>query len=286
MSKITPDIIIQMKKRSEPITLLTAYGFPLAHIIDSVGIDIILVGDSVANTELGLESTKLVSMDDMIHHAKAVGRGVKNSLFIGDMPYEAYQVDQSKAVLNARRFMEEAGCDGVKIEWFKNCVEVVEDIVEADIPVMGHIGLTPQTADELGGLKVQGRDAEKANALIEQAITLQRLGVFSVVLECVPDMLAKVITETLDIPTIGIGAGPYCDGQALVSYDMLGIIRTRKPKFVKEYVDLCSQIEKAVGDYKNEVKQRIFPSQEHSYTMKKEEVDKLKVNKNLKQSLS
>ena len=282
MSKITIEIINEKKIKTEPIVLLTAYGFALARIIDSVGIDIILVGDSVANTELGLESTKLVSMNDMIHHAKAVGRGVKNSLFIGDMPYEAYQIDKSKAVPNARRFIEEAGCDGVKIEWFKNCVEVVKDIIGSGIPVMGHIGLTPQTADELGGLKVQGRDAEQANALIEQALILQRLGVFSIVLECVPDMLAKVITESLDIPTIGIGAGPYCDGQALVTYDMLGLINGHKPKFVKQYADIYSYIEKAISNYKNEVKQRIFPSKEYSYTMKKEEFNKLKVNKDLK----
>lgn len=276
MSKITPEIIIQMKKRSDPITLLTAYGFPLARILDNVGIDIILVGDSVANTELGLDSTKLVSMNDMIHHAKAVCRGVKNSLVIGDMPYESYQIDQSKARQNAARFIREAGCDGVKIEWCKNCVHAAKDIINAGIPVMGHIGLTPQTADELGGLKVQGRNAKEANLLVEQALILQNLGVFSVVLECVPDMLAKIITESIDIPTIGIGAGPYCDGQALVSHDVLGMIRGHKPKFVKQYADLFSQIEKAIGEYKEEVKRHIFPGQEHSYKMKEEEAAKLK----------
>jgi 3-methyl-2-oxobutanoate hydroxymethyltransferase len=282
MSKITPGIIKEKKLRSEPIVLLTAYGFALARIIDSVGIDIILVGDSLANTELGLESTRSVSMSDMIHHAKAVARGVTNSLLIGDMPYEAYQVTSSNAVLNARRFMEEAGCDGVKIEWFKNCVGVVRDIIAEGIPVMGHIGLTPQTADELGGFKVQGADAGKANILVEQAVTLQGLGVFSIVLECVPDTLARFITEALDIPTIGIGAGPHCDGQALVSYDMLGITRGHKPRFVKQYVDIYSYMEKAISDYKNEVKQHIFPSKEYSYSMKKEEADKFRIDKNLR----
>jgi 3-methyl-2-oxobutanoate hydroxymethyltransferase len=281
MSKITPEIIIRMKRQSDPITLLTAYGFPVANIIDKAGIDIILVGDSVANTELGLESTKLVSMDEMIHHARAVCRGVKNSLVIGDMPYEAYQKDQSRAVLNARRFIEEAGCDGVKVEWCKNCIQVIRNIIKANIPVMGHIGLTPQTADELGGLKVQGKDAEKANALIEQAFILQDLGVFSIVLECVPDILAKVITESIHIPVIGIGAGPHCDGQALVIHDLLGMVKGHKPKFVKQYTDLAAQIEKAVGEYRNEVKERIFPGQEHSYKMKEEEAAKLKVTKNV-----
>jgi 3-methyl-2-oxobutanoate hydroxymethyltransferase len=276
MSKITPEIIIRMKKLSDPITLLTAYGFPMASMIDNAGIDIILVGDSVANTELGLESTKLVSMDDMIHHAKAVCRGVKNSIVIGDMPYEAYQKDQSKALANARRFVEEARCDGVKVEWCKNCVQVIKDIIKADIPVMGHIGLTPQTADEIGGLKVQGRDAERANILIEQAYILQDLGVFSIVLECVPDMLAKVITESISIPTIGIGAGPHCDGQALVIHDLLGMLRGHKPKFVKQYVDLATQIEQAIAQYRTEVKDHIFPSHEHSYKMKEEEAVKLK----------
>jgi 3-methyl-2-oxobutanoate hydroxymethyltransferase len=276
MSKITPEIIIRMKKRSDPITLLTAYGFPVASLVDNAGIDIILVGDSVANTELGLESTKLVSMDEMVHHAKAVCRGVKNSLVIGDMPYEAYQKDQSKALANARRFIEEAGCGGVKVEWCRNCAQVIKDIIDADIPVMGHIGLTPQTADEIGGLKVQGRDAKGANILIEQAYILQDLGVFSIVLECVPDMLAKFITESINIPTIGIGAGPHCDGQALVIHDLLGMIRGHKPKFVKQYADLATQIEQAAAQYRREVKDHIFPSHEHSYKMKEEEAVKLK----------
>ncbi|MFA5369641.1 MAG: 3-methyl-2-oxobutanoate hydroxymethyltransferase [Candidatus Omnitrophota bacterium] len=276
MSKITPEIIKQMKSRQEPITLLTAYGYPLARIFDDARNDIILVGDSVANTELGLESTKYITMDEMIHHAKAAGRAVRNSLLVGDMPFESYQKDISKAAANARRFIDEAGCDAVKVEWFKQCPAVVRDILNSGIPVMGHIGLTPQTADEMGGLKVQGRDAHTANKLIDQAVVLNSLGVFSLVLECVPDVLAKIITETVDMPTIGIGAGPYCDGQALVSYDMLGIIRSRKPKFVKQYADIYSQIETAAKKYKDEVKLRIFPDREHMYTMDKEEALKLR----------
>jgi 3-methyl-2-oxobutanoate hydroxymethyltransferase len=275
MKKITADIIMDMKKQSDPITLLTAYSFPLAEIVDNMGVDVILVGDSVANVELGLESTKSVSMDDMIHHAKAAGRAVKRSMLIGDMPYEAYQINQDKALPNARRFIREAGCDGVKIEWFKDCINVIKDIINEGIPVMGHIGLTPQTAEELGGFKVQGRDSGHANALIKQAVALQQIGVFSTIIECVPDMLAKFITEILDIPTIGIGAGPYCDGQALVSHDLLGLTKGHKPKFVKQYTDLYSQIERAVTNYKDEVKKRIFPDTEHSYPMKAEEAAKL-----------
>ncbi len=281
MSGITPDTIKEKKLKSEPITLLTAYGFAFASIIDDSGIDIVLVGDSVANTELGLESTRSVSTDEMIHHAKSVRRAVKRSLLVGDMPYESYQVDTSKAVASAKRFIEDAGCDAVKLEWFKDCPEVTEEIIKAGIPVMGHIGLTPQTADELGGLKVQGKDAQAAGVLIDQALLLERIGVFSIVLECVPDILSKVITKILGIPTIGIGAGPYCDGQALVIHDMLGITRTRKPKFVKEYACLYTQIRKAVSDYRNEVESGIFPGKEHSYSMEQEEVLKLKARFNV-----
>ncbi|MDD5504976.1 MAG: 3-methyl-2-oxobutanoate hydroxymethyltransferase [Candidatus Omnitrophica bacterium] len=279
MNMIMPDVIKQMKARSEPITLLTAYGYPMARIFDDVGIDIILVGDSVANTELGLESTKYMTMDEMIHHAKAVSRAVRKSLLVGDMPFESYQKDISKAAANAKRFINEAGCGAVKVEWFKYCPEVVRDILDSGIAVMGHIGLTPQTADELGGLKVQGKDVDAANKIIEQAVVLSGLGVFSLVLECVPDVLAKIITETVDIPTIGIGAGPYCDGQALVSYDMLGITRPRKPKFVKQYADIYSQIENAARNYKDEVKRRVFPDREHMYTMNPEEALKLRQSK-------
>jgi 3-methyl-2-oxobutanoate hydroxymethyltransferase len=281
MKKISLDTIKDKKLRCEPITVLTAYGFALASIIDDAGIDIILVGDSVANTELGLESTKSVTMDNIIHHAKAVRHGVKNSLLVVDMPYESYQLDMSKAVDNAKRLINDTGCDAVKIEWCKNCTEAIKDIIAEGIPVMGHIGLTPQTADELGGYKVQGKDANTATRLIDQAVLLEGIGIFSIVLECIPDTLARIISQTLKIPTIGIGAGPYCDGQVLVTHDMLGMIKkVHKPKFVKEYADLYSQISKAVCQYKNEVSQGVFPSQEHSYKMKAEEQAKLDLKKN------
>ncbi len=276
MNKVTIETIIEKKRHKIPITLLTAYSFPLASIIDNSGIDIILVGDSVANTELGLESTRSVTMCEMLHHAKAVRRGVRNALLVGDMPYESYQLDVSDALNNAKRFMGEAGCDAVKLEWFQKCPEVTESILKAGIPVMGHIGLTPQTADKADGFKVQGKDAERASQLIEQALLMEGLGIFSLVIECVPDILAGIITKKLKVPTIGIGAGRDCDGQALVTYDMLGLIKGRKkPKFVKEYADIYSEIKKAVGMYKEEVEHNLFPLREHSYSMKEEEAQKI-----------
>lgn len=279
MNKVTIETIIEKKRLGISITLLTAYSFPLASIIDNSGIDIILVGDSVANTELGLESTRSVTMREMLHHAKAVKRGVKNALLIGDMPYESYQLDVSDALNNAKRFMEEAGCDAVKLEWFEKCPEVTETILKAGIPVMGHIGLTPQTADKIGGFKVQGQDAERALQLIEQALLLEDLGIFSIILECVPDILAGIITKKLKVPTIGIGAGGGCDGQALVTHDMLGLIKGRKkPKFVKEYADIYSEIKKAVEAYKEEVEHNLFPLREHSYSMREEEAQRIADN--------
>jgi 3-methyl-2-oxobutanoate hydroxymethyltransferase len=279
MNRVTIETIIEKKRHGVPITLLTAYSFPLASIIDNSGIDIILVGDSVANTELGLESTRSVTMREMLHHAKAVRRGVRNALLVGDMPYEGYQLDLSDALNNAKRFMEEAGCDAVKLEWFQKCPEVTESILKAGIPVMGHIGLTPQTADKIGGFKVQGQDAERATKIIKQALLLESLGIFSLILECVPDVLAGIITKKLKIPTIGIGAGCDCDGQALVTHDMLGLIKGRKkPKFVKEYADIYSEIRKAVRAYKEEVEHNLFPLKEHSYSMKEEEAQKIADN--------
>jgi 3-methyl-2-oxobutanoate hydroxymethyltransferase len=272
--KITIQDILSMKDKQK-ITMLTAYDYPLASLIDKAGIDMILVGDSLANVVLGLDSTTKVGMVEMIHHAKAVTRAVKHALVVGDMPYESYQVNPKESVDNAKRFIEEASCDAVKLEWFEHCLEVTEQIIKAEIPVMGHIGLTPQTADKLGGFKVQGKDAEAAQKLIEQALALEKLGCFSLVLECVPDRIAQIITKKLKIPTIGIGAGLYCDGQVLVSHDLLGLFERFKPKFVKQYVNLSALIEKAVTDYKKEVLEGTFPSREHSFTIKEEELKKL-----------
>jgi 3-methyl-2-oxobutanoate hydroxymethyltransferase len=272
--KISVQDILSLKGKRK-ITMLTAYDYPLASLIDRAGMDMILVGDSVANVVLGLDSTTQVGMTEMIHHAKAVTRAVKHALVIGDMPYESYQVNPEASVNNAARFINEAKCDAVKLEWFEKCLEVTERIIKAGIAVMGHIGLTPQTADKLGGFKVQGKDAEAAKRLITQAISLEKLGCFSIVLECVPDKIAGIITKTLKIPTIGIGAGVNCDGQVLVTHDMLGLFERYTPKFVKKYVNLSSLISQALQDYKNEVIQGKFPAQEHSFTIKEEELKKL-----------
>jgi 3-methyl-2-oxobutanoate hydroxymethyltransferase len=273
--KINISDILEMKKRGEKITMLTAYDFPLASLEDRAGIEMILVGDSVANVVLGLNSTPEVGMVEMIHHAKAVTRAVKRALVIGDMPFESYQKNPQESVKNARRFIDEAKCDAVKLEWFDKCLEVTEQIIKSGIAVMGHIGLTPQTADKIGGFKVQGKDAETANRLIKQAKDLEKLGCFSIVLECIPDKIAEIITKELKIPTIGIGAGIHCDGQVLVAHDMLGLFDRYKPKFVKQYINLGPQIQKAVEEFKREVKERVFPDKEHSFTIKEEELKKL-----------
>ena len=274
-NKITVQDILALKGKRK-ITMLTAYDYPLASLIDQAGIDMILVGDSLANVVLGLESTTQVGMQEMIHHAKAVTRAVKQALVIGDMPYDSYQVNPAESVKNARRFIEEAKCDCVKLEWFDRCLEVTESIIKAGIAVMGHIGLTPQTADKLGGFKVQGKDAEAAQRLIEQAVALEKLGCFAIVLECVPDKIAEIITQKLRIPTIGIGAGVDCDGQVLVSHDMLGLFQRYTPKFVKKYVNLSVLIAQAIQDYKKEVEGKSFPDKEHSFSIKEEELKKLK----------
>ncbi|KPK97476.1 MAG: 3-methyl-2-oxobutanoate hydroxymethyltransferase [Omnitrophica WOR_2 bacterium SM23_72] len=267
--------IINLKNKRK-ITMLTAYDFPLASLVDRAGIDIILVGDSVANVVLGLDSTTKVGMTEMLHHAKAVTRAVNQALVVGDMPYESYQVNPKEALKNARRFLDEAKCHCVKLEWFDKCLEVSEEILNSGIEVMGHIGLTPQTADKLGGFKVQGKDAEAAQRLIEQALALEKLGCFSIVLECVPEKIAKIITEKLKIPTIGIGAGIHCDGQVLVTHDMLGLFERFTPKFVKKYVNLSPMILQAIEQFKTEVEDGKFPTPQHSFTIKEEELKKLK----------
>ncbi len=268
------DILSLKGKRK--ITMLTAYDYPLASLVDKAGIDMILVGDSLANVVLGLDSTTKVGMPEMLHHAKAVTRAVKSALVVGDMPYDSYQVNPQESVKNARSFIDEAKCGAVKLEWFDKCLEVTEEIIKAGIPVMGHIGLTPQTADKIGGFKVQGKDAEAARRLIRQAQDLEKLGVFAIVLECVPDKIAEIITKEIKIPTIGIGAGVHCDGQVLVIHDLLGLFERYTPKFVKKYLNLTPLIAKAIEEYKQEVLQEKFPGHEHSFAIKEEELDKLK----------
>lgn len=273
-NKIIVKEILALKGKRK-ITMLTAYDYPIASLVDRAGIDMILVGDSLANVVLGLDSTTKVGMAEMIHHAKAVTRAVKHSLVVGDMPYESYQVNQQESVKNAARFINEAVCDAVKLEWFDKCLEVTQKIIEAGIPVVGHIGLTPQTADKLGGFKVQGKDADTAKRLIEQAKELEKLGCFSIVLECVPDKIAELITKQIKIPTIGIGAGVNCDGQVLVIYDMLGLFERYTPKFVKKYTNLSPLILKAIEEFKSEVTEEKFPAPEHAFSIKEEELKKI-----------
>jgi len=266
--------LLQLKDKRK-ITMLTAYDYPTAYLVDKAGIDIILVGDSLANVVLGLDSTATVGMPEMLHHTKAVRRAIKNALLLGDMPYNSYQTNPEEAVNNARCFIDQAGCAGVKLEWFKDCLEVTKKIISAGIPVMGHIGLTPQTVDRINGFKCQGKDAESARNLITQAQALQDAGCFAIVLECVPDKIAGLITGKLKIPTIGIGAGVHCDGQVLVINDLLGLFERHTPKFVKKYADLSSEITKAVEKYKLEVLRGEFPDQEHSYNIEEDEFKKI-----------
>lgn len=263
------------KKQGKKITLLTAYDYPSAYLIDKAGIDIVLVGDSLAMVVLGYDSTVLVTMDEMIHHAKAARRGVKNAFLIGDMPLTGCQGSQAEVIKNAQRFIKEALCDAVKLEGAGGMLDNIKAIIKAGIPVMGHVGLTPQTADKLGGFKVQGRDVLAAQNILNDARVLEKAGVFSIILECVPSELAKIITENLNIPTVGIGAGIFCDGQALVTNDLIGLFERFTPKFVKKYANLSEETLKAFKSYKEEVENLKFPAKEHSFTMKPEELEKM-----------
>ncbi len=277
--KITIADLIQKKKNKEKITMLTAYDYQMAKLIDEADIDMILVGDSVGNVVLGYDSTVPVTMEEMLHHAKAVRRGVKKAFLVGDMPFMSYNISIEKAIANAGRFMKEAGAQAVKLEGAGVMTPVVRRIVEAGIPVVGHIGLTPQTTSKLSGYKVQGKDLKGARDILDSAFALQQAGCFSLILECVPSALARLITRNLNIPTIGIGAGPYCDGQVLVSYDLLGIVKEFKPKFVKRYADLASQMKNAFSDFKKEVDKNLFPATEHTFSMNKNLLKKLKTKK-------
>ena len=274
--KITPVDIQAMKTEGKKITMLTAYDYPMALLEDRVGIDIILVGDSLGMTVLGYENTLPVTMEEMIHHTKAVVRGAKHPLIIGDMPFMSYNTSERDAILNAGRFMKEGGADAVKLEGGASVKDIVKVIVQAGIPVMGHIGLTPQTLSMLGGFKVQGKNAQTAQKIIDDALLLEEAGTFSVVLEAVPAPIAKRITERLKIPTIGIGAGIHCDGQVLVIHDMLGLFDRFTPKFAKRYVNLGELILKAFETYKEEVLKGTFPTDQHSFHIDEKELSKIK----------
>jgi len=274
--KITPVDVQTMKREGKKITMLTAYDYPMALLEDRAGIHIILVGDSVGMTVLGYENTVPVTMEEMIHHTKAVTRGAKFPLVIGDMPFMSYNTSEREAILNAGRFMKEGGADAVKLEGGASVKDIVKALVKAGIPVMGHIGLTPQTISMLGGFKVQGKDAQAAQKIIDDALLLEDAGAFSVLLEAVPAPIAKRVTERLKVPTIGIGAGVHCDGQVLVVHDMLGLFDRFTPKFAKRYVNLSEAILKAFDSYIQEVEKGTFPTDQHSFHIDEKELGKLK----------
>lgn len=276
MERTTISDLIAKKRRKKKIVMLTSYDYSMAKIVDAAGVDAILVGDSVANVMLGLVSTNDVTTEQMIYHSKAVTRAVERALVIGDMPFDAYQKRPQDAVKNAKRFIREGGCQAVKVEWFEGCVAVAKKIIASGIPVMGHVGLTPQTAAALGGFKVQGRDAQSAKKIIAQALAFQQCGCFAVVLECIPDRIAEEITRTLKIPTIGIGAGVHCDGQVLVIHDILGLFDRFRPKFVKTYANVRAVMQKAITAYAQDVRAQKFPTRQQSFTIKPDEFNKLK----------
>lgn len=271
--KVTLPEIQRKKEMGEPITMLTAYDVSIARAIDQVGIDMILVGDSYGMVVLGYDTTVSVTMDQMITAAQAVARGAKNPLLIGDLPFLSYQVDAREAIRNAGRFIQEANMDAVKLEGGREIAPTVRAITNAGIAVMGHIGLTPQSVSKLGGWRTQGTTAEAAHKLLDDALALQDAGAFSIVLEKVPERLAELVTQRLQIPTIGIGAGLHCDGQVLVTNDLLGLFDRFVPKFAKQYAKLYPIIVEAISEYKREVDSRAFPAAEHTFSIKEDEWD-------------
>lgn len=262
-------------KGKEKISMLTAYDYSTAKIMDESGVNAILVGDSLGMVCLGYKDTLSVTVDDMIHHGKAVVRGVKNAMVIVDMPFMSYEVSTEKALENAGKIIKETGAHGLKLEGGLEIVDTVAALVRAKIPVMGHLGLTPQSVNVFGGFKVQGKDASDAQRIIDSALALEKAGAFSIVLECVPSSLAKIITEKLTIPTIGIGAGADCDGQVLVWQDSVGLFPDFTPKFVKKYAEIGSILTEAFKTYDKEVKSGEFPEEKHTFKISEEELKKL-----------
>lgn len=265
----------EAKQKNEKLSMLTAYDYSTAKIIDEAGINGILVGDSLGMVCLGYEDTLSVTMEDMIHHTSAVTRGAKNTLVVADMPFMSYQTCVYDAVVNAGRLIKEGRAQAVKLEGGIEVCDKIEAIVKASIPVMGHIGLTPQSVNAFGGFKVQGKDEEAAKKLIDEALAIEKAGAFAVVLECVPAKLAAIISEKLSIPTIGIGAGVNCDGQILVYQDMLGVFSDFTPKFVKKYENLGEKMNIAFRKYIEEIKDGVFPAEEHSFKIRDEVIEKL-----------
>ncbi|MBC2576661.1 3-methyl-2-oxobutanoate hydroxymethyltransferase [Peptostreptococcus canis] len=263
------------KIKGEKLTMLTAYDYTTAKIVDESGVNSILVGDSLGMVMLGYEDTLSVTMEDMIHHTAAVARGAKNALVVGDMPFMSYNTGIRDAVINAGRLMSEGRANCVKLEGGKEISDVIKAIVEAKIPVCAHIGLTPQAVNSLGGFKVQGKDEESAKKLIEDALAVQEAGAFAVVLECVPALLAEKVSNMLDIPTIGIGAGAGCDGQVLVYQDMLGLYNDFVPKFVKQFANVGEVMRSGIKEYIKEVQNGNFPEEKHTFKIDREVIEKL-----------
>ena len=273
--KNTTSTVLLQKQNGEKITMLKAYDYSTAKLIDESGVNFILFGDSLGMVMLGYESTLPVTMEDMLHHTKAVARGAKNAMVIGDMPFMSYQTSVYDAVKNAGRFIQEGGAYAVKLEGGATVCDRIEAITKASIPVVAHIGLTPQSVNAFGGFKVQGKDEARARELIEDAKKVEAAGAFMLVLECVPARLAQIISKEVSIPTIGIGAGAGCDGQVLVYQDMLGMFSDLTPKFVKKYADIGDMMKQAFCAYINDVKNSTFPEEQHSFKIDDEVIDKL-----------
>jgi len=263
--KVTTQTVVDMKQSREKISMLTAYDFTMAGIIDSAGVDVILVGDSASNVMAGFDTTVPMTMDHMIYHTSCVVRGVKKALVIADLPFMSYQVTAKEALISAGRMMKEAGAHAIKLEGGKSITDTVKRIVDAGIPVMGHLGLTPQSIYKFGTYKVRAKEEREAEELLRDAKLLEEAGVFSIVLEKIPSELAKKVTESVAVPTIGIGAGPHCDGQVLVLHDMLGLNKDFSPRFLRRYADLHSSMTEAVGNYIKDVKSGDFPNESEQY---------------------
>lgn len=272
--KSTTDFI-KMKENKEPIVMITAYDYPSAKMVQNADVDVILVGDSLGNVVLGYNSTVDVTLDDMIVHTKAVKRGASNTFIVTDMPFMTYHSSYSETLENAKRLIQIGGAHALKLEGSGEVVDHIYKLTQAGVPVVGHLGLTPQLVGVLGGYKVQGKDAKAARKLIEDAKQIQAAGAFALVLECVPEEVAAIVSEQLSIPIIGIGAGAYTDGQVLVYHDLIGYGNHRVPKFVKQYCHISDTIEQAITNYTNDVRAKIFPSKEHAFTIKSEELQSL-----------
>ncbi len=276
-NKVTVLDVQQAKKEDRKLVMCTAYDYPFGLMADEAGMDMVLVGDSLGMVVMGLEGTVEVTMEHMIHHIKAVVRGCKGPLIVGDMPFMSYNTSVREAIQNAGRLMKEGGCEAIKLEGGVDFALTIQAIVKAGIPVQGHIGLTPQTASALGGFKMQGRDALAAERIIEDAKALEDAGVFSMILEAVPAPLGQLVAEAVKVPVIGIGAGPDVDGQVLVTYDMIGLFEKFVPKFVKQYTQVRKTILEALKEYKEDVVAVTFPGPEHSFKMPDEALEQLKI---------